>query len=110
MKSKISIEIEMDENKYPEKISWTSQSEGEEGRNTESKAFFLSLFDRKTKDTLEMDLWTKDMQVIEMDRYIFQTLTSLADMYYRATKNVELANEMQGFARFFGEKTKIIVK
>jgi len=108
MKSKICIEIELDEKKYPDKMRWVSLSGEETGNYTDIKAFFLSLFDKKTKDTFQLDLWTKDMQVIEMDRFIFQTISSLADMYYRATKNAELANEMQGFARFFGKKTKII--
>ena len=108
-KNKIVIEIELDEKNYPERIKWKSEN-SEESDFIESKSFFLSLFDKKTKDTMELDLWTKDMQIIEMDRYVFQSLSSLADMYYRATKNVDLANEMQRFARFFGEQTQIIVK
>jgi gliding motility-associated protein GldC len=108
-KNRIVIEIELDEKNYPESIKWKSDND-ENSEFVESKSFFLSLFDKKTKDTMELDLWTKDMQVLEMDRYVFQSLSSLADMYYRATKNTDLANEMQKFARFFGEKTQIIAK
>ncbi len=108
-KNRIIIEIKLDEKNYPESIKWKSEN-NEKSDFVESKSFFLSLFDKNTKDTMELDLWTKDMQVIEMDRYIFQSLSSMADMYYRATKNTELANEMQKFARFFGEQTQIITK
>ncbi|HHH53220.1 MAG TPA: gliding motility protein GldC [Bacteroidetes bacterium] len=108
-KNRIVIDIELDNKNYPEKIKWKSET-AKDGSFTESKAFFLSLFDKETRDTMELDLWTKEMQVIEMDRYVFQTISSLADMYFRATKNSELANEMQKFARFFGEKTQIITK
>ena len=108
-KNRIIIDIELDEKNYPESIKWKSDS-NKKSEFIESKSFFLSLFDKKTKDTMELDLWTKDMQVIEMDRYVFQSLSSLADMYYRATKNTEMANEMQKFARFFGEQTQIITK
>ena len=50
------------------------------------------------------------MQVVEMDRFIFQTLRSLSDTYYRATQNKALANEMQRFVDYFGERTEIIPK
>lgn len=110
IKNRIIIEMELDEKKYPEKIKWTSVDKGKDSEFSESKAFFLSLFDKKTKDTMELDLWTKDMQKIEMDRFVFQSLSSLADMYHRATKNSDLANEIQSFVKYFGEKTEIIKK
>jgi len=46
--------------------------------------------------------------VMEMDRFVYQMVRSLADTYYRATNNADLANEMQRFAQYFGEKTEII--
>ena len=76
----------------------------------DSKALLLSFFDRQSKDTLKIDLWTVDMQVAEMDRFFFQTLRSLADTYFRATQNKELAADMQRFVQYFGEKTEIIPK
>jgi gliding motility-associated protein GldC len=107
-KNRILIEVELDDNKFPDVIRWNSAQDTENFKN--SKAFFLSIFDKTDKDTLEIDLWTKDMQVIEMDRFVFQTLNSLSEMYFRATKNDQLANEMKSFAMYFGEKTKIINK
>lgn len=108
--SDIKVTVGLDEKNIPVKITWQAQdSPGGEGPQ-EVKAVMLSLFDRETKDTLRIDLWTQDMQVVEMDRFIFQTLRAIADTYYRATQNTELANEMQRFVAYFGEKIEIIPK
>lgn len=108
-KNRIILEVELDEKKVPEKISWSAE-EDPDAPLKQSKAFILSIFDRESRDTLQMDLWTKEMQVIEMDRFVFQTLGSITDMYFRATRNTELANQMRGFCAYFGEKTGIIDK
>ena len=50
------------------------------------------------------------MQVIEMDRFFFQTLRAMSDTYFKATQNKELAADMQRFVQYFGEKTEIIPK
>jgi gliding motility-associated protein GldC len=70
----------------------------------------LAFFDRDSLDSVKLDIWTKDMQVVEMDRFFFQTLRAMADTYYKATQNTELAAAMQQFVHFFGEKTEIIPK
>jgi hypothetical protein len=57
---------------------------------------------------MKIDLWTTEMQVIEMDRFFFQTLRAMADTYFKATQNAELATAMQQFVQYFGEKTQII--
>lgn len=68
----------------------------------------LSLFDKDHLDTLKIDLWTKKMEVQEMDRFFFQTLRGMADSYFKATQNKDMANQMQQFAHYFGEQTGII--
>ena len=73
-----------------------------------AKAMLLSLFDLERRETLRIDLWTRDMQVIEMDRFMFQTLRGLADTYRGATNNVGLANAMQQFVDYFGRETEIL--
>lgn len=106
-KSVISIEVELDENKVPEKIEWTAASpDGPVKR--ESKAMLLSFFDKETLETFKIDLWTNKMQVAEMDRMMFHTLKALSETYFNATKNEELANQMRSFVNYFGEFTKII--
>jgi gliding motility-associated protein GldC len=70
----------------------------------------ISLFDREHLETVKIDLWVKDMQVGEMDRFVFQTLRGMAETYFRATQNTELAKDMQRFVQYFGEQTQIIPK
>lgn len=104
-KSKITLEVELNEDKIPVDIKWdASNKEGQES----CKAFMLSIFERKSKETLKIDLWTKDMQVMEMDRFFFQTLKSMTETYYKATQNQDLARDMHHFVEYFGEKTGII--
>jgi gliding motility-associated protein GldC len=79
-------------------------------KSQEAKAMLLAFFDKETKDTLKIDLWTKEMQVMEMDRFFYQTLRALADTYQRATSNSQLAESMQQFAKYFGEKVELIKK
>ncbi|MCP3930002.1 MAG: gliding motility protein GldC [Bacteroidetes bacterium] len=108
--SEIKIKVGLDEKNIPLKMSWKASDGAKDGKEEECKAMLLSLFDVKTKDTLKIDLWTTDMQVMEMDRFFYHTLRSLADTYFRATQNKELANQMQQFAQYFGEKTSILPK
>jgi gliding motility-associated protein GldC len=107
-KSLIEIEIGLNEDKHPETIHWKSSDNPNGSDFTECKAVSVSLFDKEYKDTLKIDLWTTEMQVVEMDRFMFQTLRSLADTYHRATNNQQLANDMQLFVDYFGKQTGII--
>ena len=109
-KSLIELEIGLNEDKNPETIHWRSNDNPNGTGFTECKAISLSLFDKDYKDTLKIDLWTTEMQVVEMDRFMFQTLRSLADTYFRATNNQQLANDMQLFVDYFGKQTGIITE
>jgi gliding motility-associated protein GldC len=109
-KSKIEVEIGFDAKKMPIEIKWKTSDAPPDYPMQEVKAFVLSLFDKPTKDTLKVDLWTTEMQVEEMDRFVFATMRSLTDTYFRATGNKKLAEQMQQFVHHFGEETKIIPK
>jgi gliding motility-associated protein GldC len=104
----IEIKVGLDENNHPKEITWKSDDhpDGEKWQN--AKGMLVSFFDSEYLDTFKLDLWTSEMQVAEMDRFIFQTIRGLADTYHKATRNTEMANDMQRFVQYFGEKTKII--
>ncbi len=108
--STIEIKVGLDENNVPEQIKWKAEDKGQEAPSTRAKAMLLSVFDEENLETFKIDLWTKEMQVIEMDRFFFQTLRAMADTYFKATQNAELASDMQRFVQYFGEKTEIIPK
>lgn len=102
--SEIVITVGLNEDKLPVQLQWQAQS----GQVGDCKALLLSLFDRETKETLKIDLWTLDMEIIEMDRFMFSTLRALADTYFKATSNKELSADFQRFVQYFGEQTEII--
>ncbi len=108
-KSNISIDVKLDEGNHPVDIEWTALNNGTPIAQS-AKGMLLSFFDKESLETFKIDLWTNDMQVAEMDRFMFHTLRSLGETYYKATNNADLANDMQKFIQYFGEKTNIIPK
>ncbi len=106
----IKIQVGMNAEKMPVDIKWEAPDPQGEMQKQACKAILLSVFDRNSAETFKIDLWTKDMQVVEMDRFFFQTLRALADTYYNATQNAKLAADMQRFVQYFGEQTEIIKK
>jgi gliding motility-associated protein GldC len=106
-KSTISIQIQLDANRVPEKIEWQA-SDAHQAHPSESKSVFVAMLDKETLDTSTLFLWTKECQVAEMDRKIFYALSAMTDGYYKSTQNTALANEMRRFVQYFGEKTGIV--
>jgi gliding motility-associated protein GldC len=103
--SEVKFNIGLDENKVPEAISWTAQDGGID--KEASKAVMISVWDHKQKDTLRMDLWTKDMPVDEMKQFYHQTLVSMADTFERATDDQKMSATMRDFCEYFAEKLKL---
>ncbi len=108
--SDIVCRIGLDKNNVPVKIDWKAQDSPDTPEFKECKAILLSMFDKEFQDTFKIDLWTSELQVGEMDKFMYQTLRGLADSYHRATNNTKLANEMQRFVQHFGETTELIPK
>ena len=100
--SNISIQVGLDENNIPEKLNWEASDTGEKA--AEAKAILMSIWDEKTKETLRIDLWTKDMRVDEMKHFFHQTLVSMADTLERATSEDKMAADMHDFCHHFAEK------
>ena len=103
--SEIKFNIGLDENKIPEVISWTAEDGGID--NSESKALMISVWDHVKKDTLRMDLWTKDMPVDEMKQFFHQTLVSMANSFERATDDQKMSATMRDFCDYFAEKLEL---
>jgi gliding motility-associated protein GldC len=101
--STIQLDVELDENRMPEKIYWQA-AEGGVVNPTEAKAFMLSIWDVNETACLRIDLWTKKMMVDEMNDFFYQTLMTMADTYERATQKKELANEVREFSKQLKEK------
>lgn len=105
IKSEIKFLVELDENRVPEKLTWTAQDGGVELEET--KAVMLSIWDNKAQETLRIDLWTKDMPVDEMKIFFHQTLVAMADSFERATADEKMATTMRDFTDYFAEKLEL---
>lgn len=103
--SEIKFNIELDENRVPEKLSWSAQDGGVDAE--EAKAIMLSIWDSKSKETMRIDLWTKDMPVDEMKIFFHQTLVAMSDTFKRATDDEKMADTMKDFCDYFAEKLEL---
>ncbi len=108
--SDITIRVGLDQKSIPKKIEWKSEDDPQNKGFAESKAMLISLFDKDTKDTFKIDLWTTEFQVDEMNRFMYQTLKGLADTFHKATNNTKMANDMRKFVDYFAEEVKIFEK
>ncbi len=100
--SEISIHVTTDENRIPTDLTWSAEDGGV--TNEAAKAVLLSIWDHENKETLRIDLWTKDMPVDEMKQFFHQTLVTMSDTYYRATQDEKMTETMKDFCDYFAEK------
>ncbi|XCF07215.1 gliding motility protein GldC [Tamlana crocina] len=105
IKSKIELNVELDENRVPEKLHWSANDGGVS--NEEAKAMMLSVWDSKAQESLRIDLWTKDMPVDEMKVFFHQTLVAMSDTFYRATQDDKMSATMKDFCEYFAEKLEL---
>jgi gliding motility-associated protein GldC len=97
----------MDENNIPAAISWRA-TDSTAAEPQQAKAFMLSLWDPTYKETLRIDLWTKEMQMDEMNVFFFQSFLTMADVYLRSNSDQAIVDFIRDFAFAFGEKTRVI--
>lgn len=103
--STIELNVQLDENRVPEKLHWSAEDGGI--NNEEAKAMMLSVWDAKTQETLRIDLWTKEMPVDEMKVFFHQTLVAMANTFNRATQDEKMTATMIDFCDYFAEKLEL---
>src|SRR5699024_3588805 len=110
-KAEIKLEVELDENNVPQNINWTS-TDGDDTEQQAVKAMFLALWDAQYKNSLRIDLWTKDMPYDEMKRFFYETLQTLGDTFIRASGGDDMAEKVIGdlrdYCAHFADKMDII--
>ena len=105
MKQILKFEIELDENHLPVNIEMnTSDSIPNEGN---IKALMISAWAAQTKETLRIDLWTKDMPINDMFIMYYQTMMGMAATLEKSTGHDRLAGALRDYCKFFAEQTKI---
>lgn len=105
-KKDINISVELDQDNVPENIVWNADDMTGMGE-AKCRAMLLSLWDAEAKDTLKLDLWTKDMTVDEMKIFFHQTLVTMADTLKRSTNDERISGDMMDFCDYFAEKMEI---
>lgn len=103
--SDINIRVTLNKEKHPEKIQWQAEDSGIEGLH-ESKAMILALWDEQAASSMRIDLWTQDMMIDDMQRFFYETLSTMADTYRNATNDTELSNELRKTATMFANQKK----
>lgn len=107
-KSEIKVNIGLNENKLPLEMKWTA-SDGNIV-DQDAKAMFLSLWDPNEKNTMKIDLWTKDLTVDEMKQFFHQTLLTMADTFENATGEKNISEDLRDYCYHFADKMNILPK
>jgi gliding motility-associated protein GldC len=95
MQSKdISLRVDLDDNNYPEKIFWKASDD--ENNQNETKSITLNIWDHHENNTLRIDLWTKEMRVDEMKKFLIDSLGGMAQSILTATGDTFISNELNG--------------
>ncbi|NCD68998.1 MULTISPECIES: gliding motility protein GldC [Mucilaginibacter] len=105
--AEIKLTIELDDHNVPENITWES-TDAENKEALPVKSMMLALWDNNYKNTLRIDLWTKDMPVDEMKRFFYETLQTMGDSFLRATGETNIVEDLRDYCAHFAEKMEII--
>ncbi len=99
----IQIRVVRDARNDIDSLRWSATDAPLPGEQ-DARAMILALWDAEERNSLRIDLWTKEMSVEDMNDFFFQTLLTLADTYKNATNNLEIMSDIKHFAREFAEK------
>ncbi|MDQ8003258.1 MAG: gliding motility protein GldC [Pedobacter sp.] len=108
-KAEIKITVELDEKNVPENILWES-SDSENKDQMAAKSMMLALWDHNYKNSMRIDLWTKDMPVDEMKRFFYETLQTMGDSFLRATGEKNIVEDLRDYCAHFADKMGINTK
>lgn len=92
-KSEIKFVVELDKENIPERIMWEADEKEQPGPS-ETKSISLSLWDHDNKNTMRIDLWSKDMPVDQMKHFYIDCLGGLAQSVLNATGDEYMNQEI----------------
>ena len=76
--------------------------------NDIAKAFMLSFWDPNSKNSFNIDLWTKEMTMEEMKFFIFQKSFKNVRFDSEVNRDQELSKFIKNFATEFGKKSNVL--
>jgi gliding motility-associated protein GldC len=107
--AEIKLTINLDDNNVPETIMWES-TDAKTKEALPVKSIMLALWDDSYKNTLRIDLWTKDMAVDDMKRFFYETLQTMGDSFLRATGETNIVEDLRDYCAHFADKMEITQK
>jgi gliding motility-associated protein GldC len=105
----IHIRVGLDDKNIPEQISMLADDSGSD-KPVGCRAMILSMWDNTSKETLRLDLWTKDMTVDEMKLFFHETLVTMTETLQKSTGDDRISGDMRDFCDYFAEKMEIRTK
>jgi gliding motility-associated protein GldC len=105
--SEIKFTVSLDENKIPTTIQWEAADSGVQGLH-DAKAAMLTVWDGKTKTSLRIDLWTKDMLIDEMKQFFYESMMTMSETYDKATNDARMAGKIKRFAELFARESGLL--
>jgi gliding motility-associated protein GldC len=101
-KSAIHFDITLDENNVPETITWkaTDKPGGEDHTN----AISIAVWDDPEKNTMRLDLWTKEMPIQEMKKFYIDSLGGMAQSLLNATADEQMAADINKLCDKLGKR------
>jgi len=106
MKQTLKFEVELDENNLPNSIKMLDDQAKNSAINL--KALMIAAWDAKRKETLRVDIWTKDMPVNDMFILYHQNMMGMATSLEKSTGQDKLAQALRDYCDFFAKQTKIL--
>ena len=106
MKKKITFEIKLDENTLPEKIKMSSSDTNEDIEKI--KSLMILMWESKSKNSLNINLWTKDMPLNDMYIFYHQIFLTMSNNLHRATNNTKASAAINDFSKKFADLTGIL--
>lgn len=105
--AEIKLKITLDDKNIPEEILWES-SDSTSKEAVPAKAMMIALWDYHMKNTMRIDLWTKEMPVDEMKRFFYETLMTMGDSFLKATGEKLIIEDLRDYCAHFAEKMGLI--
>ncbi len=104
-KAEIKLLVELDHQQVPERIFWDADDKQPAGLQ-ETKSISLSLWDQSAKNTMRIDLWSKDMPVDEMKRFYVDCIGGMAQNVLASTGDEFMSTKLNDLCELFVEHLK----
>ena len=108
-KSDIHFAVELDNQNVPEKIYWEATDNPNEGLS-DTRAIAIAIWDHYHNSTLKIDLWTKEMEVIDMKRFLIEIMSGIADTAASATGDQRMADDIENTCQVLSKRLEAEIK